>query len=486
MQPDPSLFLAAIRREILAVDFFSAKLESGLSPILAARAGETLVHLALRHERLSDIAAEFQPRQVVLLDKILAYLREMKIEIPPPLQTFGVGAEIQKYELLASEIGSYINIWSRDFPANYPEILADVCREAASIEDGFRKRYNIELAKIRAESVERDKRLPALTPDPQAVELTRYLRRRFPKVDAIEVLELRRLPGVNSKDIYFFRVSGLPGWPEDMVLRREPAFNVTRASVADEFDLLRRLHEAGIAVPRVFLEERDPQFMGGAFIVMERSRGETFGAQHLGDAGRKIVADVARYLAAIHQIDVWTISEPYQPVDGSLRNQMLVVLDRYYARWVAERLEPSMALEAAYAWMRANAGCLGDDLSLVHGDCNFRNILIHDEGVSVFLDWELAHAGHAAEDLGYIRPDIEKVMSWEEFMVQYLAHGGRPVSDEALHYFQVWSNVWRTSMAASTYAGYARAEHDNFIFATVACHEYYAALDDLAALMARC
>ena len=162
---------------------------------------------------------------------------------------------------------------------------------------------------------------------------------------------------------------------------------------------------------------------------------------------------------------------------------MRSLIERFYSRWQAERVDGSMVLESGFAWLRSNAALLDDRVSIVHGDCNLRNVLVDNGRVSALLDWELAHAGHAAEDLAYIRPDVEAIMPWGEFLDAYAAAGGRPVSARALRYFDVWRDVWRTSMAACIYGAFIRGEHHSFIFGTVAFNEYYATLDTLASYM---
>jgi hypothetical protein len=53
------------------------------------------------------------------------------------------------------------------------------------------------------------------------------------------------------------------------------------------------------------------------------------------------------------------------------------------------------------------------------------------------------------------------------------------VTSEALRFFQIWTDVWRMALAASVYTGFIRAEHKNFIVASVAFVEYYETLDPL-------
>ncbi len=212
-----------------------------------------------------------------------------------------------------------------------------------------------------------------------------------------------------------------------MVLRRASEYNATRSSLANESELLDFLHTKGLPVARVLMAERDPGKLGGEFIVLERLPGKPHTAAEIGARGRAVMLEMAAILARLHAIDPRELSKPYR-ADHGVGPAMQSLIERFYSRWQAERVDGSMVLESGFAWLRSNAALLDDRVSIVHGDCNLRNVLVDNGRVSALLDWELAHAGHAAEDLAYIRPDVEAIMPWGEFLDAYAAAGGRPVA----------------------------------------------------------
>jgi aminoglycoside phosphotransferase (APT) family kinase protein len=269
------------------------------------------------------------------------------------------------------------------------------------------------------------------------------------------------------------------------VLRRASAYNPTQASLADEFDLLNTLHAQGLPVAKVLMAERDVSKLGSGFIIMQRLPGKPQTIASIGEHGPAIMRQMAAILARIHSVDAKTLSAPHRDSGKGVVPVMQGLIDRFYSRWLRERVDGSMALESAFTWLRMNAAALDDRVSLVHGDCNLRNILIDGGRVSAVLDWELSHAGHSAEDLAYIRPDVEAIMPWGDFLAAYIAAGGKPASEQSLRYFSIWRDVWRTSMAACIYGAFIRGEHRNFIFGTVSFHEYYTTLDTLVSFMAR-
>jgi aminoglycoside phosphotransferase (APT) family kinase protein len=141
-------------------------------------------------------------------------------------------------------------------------------------------------------------------------------------------------------------------------------------------------------------------------------------------------------------------------------------------------------MESAYNWLRVNVRCLDDTAVLVHGDYSLRNVLLDGDRVSAILDWELCSVSHPAEDLAYMRPFIESVMPWEEYLAAYHMHTRFDITNAALSYFDVWAQFWQVGIAAAAYSGYSQNKHRNFIFASVACVEYRERSDRLANLIA--
>ncbi len=493
MQPDPLVFLPAIRRELLRADLFGDALTAGLAPILMLRAGEGLVQLELRQVHAPRIVRALQTRQRALLHDGKRLLESARIRVPDSvpvalslrLPPGDPGEEdIQFYERHVEAISACIASASLDSPISTTADAAALCADATAIEREVRAEYQAALAATRAIRDGESREMPPRGA-PEVAALTSLLRVRFPQHPRVEASDLRQLPGINAQEIYFFELRDLPDWSGPMVLRRASHYNPTRAVLTNEFELLNQLHASGLPVARVLLAEHDPSVLGGPSVVMERLPGRPHTAAELAGAGRSVLLEIAGILARMHQLNAKALSAPYRDQGGGVKGAMQALIDRFYSRWVRERVDGSMILESAFAWLRGHASLLDDHVALVHGDCNLRNILIHEGRVSAVLDWELAHAGHAAEDLSYIRPDVEAVMPWKEFIGAYESAGGRLVTDSALMYFDVWRDVWRTSMAAAIYGAYIRGEHRNFIFGTVAFNEYYATLDTLGACMAR-
>jgi menaquinone-dependent protoporphyrinogen IX oxidase len=76
-------------------------------------------------------------------------------------------------------------------------------------------------------------------------------------------------------------------------------------------------------------------------------------------------------------------------------------------------------------------------------------------------------------------------MPWPEFMAIYREQSRRDVSSFALFYFSVWTKFWNAVIGASVYSGYHLNKHRNFVFASVACVEYFDNLETLSRLIAQ-
>jgi aminoglycoside phosphotransferase (APT) family kinase protein len=96
-----------------------------------------------------------------------------------------------------------------------------------------------------------------------------------------------------------------------------------------------------------------------------------------------------------------------------------------------------------FAWLRANVPPPSERAVIVHGDVGLHNLLVDGDRVSVVLDWERAHLGDPTEDLVYLRPTLDGVLDWDEFMAAYLAAGGTSPGPDRERFYRVWQDVWR-------------------------------------------
>ncbi|RMH79162.1 MAG: phosphotransferase family protein, partial [Actinomyces sp.] len=162
-----------------------------------------------------------------------------------------------------------------------------------------------------------------------------------------------------------------------------------------EAELLRRVRAHGVAAPEVLGAGRGDDALGRPWILTRHLSGETIPRRILRDerfagARRRFVVDVAGQLAALHAVPVDEL--PPLPADDPLDSWMAI--HRALARPV-----PAFEIAARHlAMTRPETG----PRALVHGDFRLGNLLVDDGGLVAVLDWELAHLGDPAEDLGWL------------------------------------------------------------------------------------
>jgi aminoglycoside phosphotransferase (APT) family kinase protein len=165
-----------------------------------------------------------------------------------------------------------------------------------------------------------------------------------------------------------------------------------------EAAVMRILRARGYPVPAIVWEEPDPDAIGDPFFVMEFVDGRA----RTDDEG---LDDMLRALRRLHELGREPADEvaaldglpagrgPEQAIDAQLRHWHDV-----YRSAVAY---PIPLLERGFAWLRANLRPTGPSV-IVHGDPGPGNALQDATGVAAVIDWELTHAGDAAEDWAYL------------------------------------------------------------------------------------
>ena len=492
MEPDPSIYLRAIRREAISVELFGDGLASGASRVHMSRAGECLAQIIFRRDRLPELIRRIKAKQAALLEQIVQRLGELHAQAPESAlraeqalqhEPQALGEEdIVLYDLLMSGIADGVRALRRQPHAE--QIALELCLAGCAIEASLRDQYESELIKFKREMDGLESQAQVLRA-PTPPQLTAYLRSRFPADRKIEVTEVRRLVADNSKDIFFFDVIGSERRAGSYVMRREPAYNVTQARLVEEYEIMADLENAGIPVAAALLGEGDPSHFGGGFVVTRRAQGATRTAAALGPQAKNIMKRIAELSAKIHSINVSTVRAKWADGTMPLAQRILKKIDGLYCRWLAEKTDETVIVEAAYAWLCDHVKCLDSISVLTHGDYNLRNFLLEGDEISAVLDWEFSCVSHPAEDVAYIRADVEQVMPWQEYLDAYHAKASYRISDEALAYFAVYIEFWRTVLGASCFSGYRRGEHCNFVFATTVAVEYPHCLRMLAASLGR-
>ena len=253
---------------------------------------------------------------------------------------------------------------------------------------------------------------------------------------------MRVVIGGRSKQTILLRATGCPGLPPDLVLRRDLLVGSLGTSVVNEFQLLQTLHAHGVEVPEVYHLEADRHVLDTPFLLLRAVPGAALGQLTEAPKSREKVLAAARALARVHRVPA-SVAAPLLTHLGAPRTRQDIATDiaEWHASWLTQARAPSPALEAAFGYLSEHVHTVEQKAYFVHGDYSFHNLLFEDDRLTAVLDWELAHIGHAAEDLGYIKQAAQAVVPWADFMAAYYAAGGPAIDIAALRFYGLLGTV---------------------------------------------
>lgn len=281
-----------------------------------------------------------------------------------------------------------------------------------------------------------------------------YLRNRFGEPD-LTVSDFSPLSGGFGKQTILLAVAG-KAIDGQLVIRRDPVVPTVDNDchrVAKEYPVIRAAFDRGFPAPDALWVDTDHQLLpGGDFLVMRMAAGKTGGnvfhsTEELSD---DLIRVLATGVAGLHTLPSLT---ELGDLTDSIRTElwdlpMAESTRRYIENWRSYFLghthNPSPTLMALYRWMLANVPEAPDLPVLVHGDIGFHNMLIDEGRLTALVDWEFAHIGDPAEDLGSIRNALG-ADHWEAIMAAYRAAGGVDVDPARLHFFRIWQHVRNAS-----------------------------------------
>jgi aminoglycoside phosphotransferase (APT) family kinase protein len=259
-------------------------------------------------------------------------------------------------------------------------------------------------------------------------------------------VELAPIPGGASRETWLVEADG-----RRWVLRRDPEGSVSLVPIRDEFALIARALDAGVPVPEPLALERAGGRLGTDGMLMSFVDGTSVAPRILRkpefEAARsRLAAQLGEALARIHSVDPSDLAGVLpDPGDDSAVDQIAE-----WERQLDEIGEPLPAVELGLRWLRANAPEPAEP-RLVHGDFRLGNFIVDEDGLAAVIDWELAHLGDPAEDIGWLcirswrfgndAEPVAGVGGIDEFIAAYEAAGGSRVDRDRVRYWEVFGNV---------------------------------------------
>lgn len=268
-----------------------------------------------------------------------------------------------------------------------------------------------------------------------------------------QLLACDRLSAGASRETYRLRAR-VDGAERLMALRRAPVEDSAMKQgpgLTAEADLFRAARAAGVPGPDVLVVLKPEDDLGAGFL-MDWIGGETLGAriarnETFAAVRPGLARQCGEILGRLHSIDVKatglaTVLDRMTPAES---------VRRTHATYLALN-EPQPMIDFTAAWLLANLPA-ERPLGLVHSDFRNGNFIVDPKkGVVAVLDWELAHVGDPARDLGWIctrswrfgvadRP-VGGFGAYDDLFAGYESVAGRPVDRQAVHFWEVFGSFW--------------------------------------------
>jgi len=239
--------------------------------------------------------------------------------------------------------------------------------------------------------------------DPARERLTEFLRRQYPELEGLKILELHEIGEGWETDLYLLTLTGTQNGEPAILERvlRLYAGSDPLEKAQKEFSLLKGVSRFGIAAPRVDAIVADLSILGDPFIVMEYVPGGTLEAGIQSDGITHWIEPMMDTLARIHSIPwVELIPEPEGPLpkpDDPLAylGGLLEEMDHTIERYSLIDFKPTLG------WLREREALgAATKPALIHNDYHPQNILLRDNSL-VVIDWSFAEIGDFRMDLAW-------------------------------------------------------------------------------------
>jgi aminoglycoside phosphotransferase (APT) family kinase protein len=260
-----------------------------------------------------------------------------------------------------------------------------------------------------------------------------------------EVVSVTALSGGAASATYAVEAARA-GVPWRLILQRAAAPG--GFSKADQAALQTLAGANGIPVAAVVAVLVPEDGLGEGF-VMQRVAGEALAPKwlRLPDFERArslLTGQCAAVLARLHALPMALVAGLQLPT-GSIDAQLGAMFEKYRQFRV-----DSPVFDLAFAWLAERCGNAAPS-SIVHGDFRSGNFLVDDAGLAAVLDWELAHLGEGAEDLGWLCVNAWRFGIWQKpvggfgerdaLYAAYAEAGGRRVDRARAHMWEVWGTL---------------------------------------------
>lgn len=270
---------------------------------------------------------------------------------------------------------------------------------------------------------------------------------------SIQINALTPLAGGASRESW--RIDAvIDGKSEQFVLRKDlpTTMHQEALSRSQEFSIMQSAFEAGVRVARMRFLCDDKSVLGMPFLIMDFVEGISIGrkvitAPELEHARAVLPEQLAEQLALIHTIPITQHPFLSRPAEGVVASHAAIkqtykILDNLGV------YVPVFEHLLRWATYRAPSD---PELTFIHGDFRIGNVLVKADGLGAVIDWEFAHIGNPAEEIGYFcmrdwrfgndHLHAGGLSPRERFIKAYEEYSGRLIDRDAVDWWEVMGNI---------------------------------------------
>lgn len=269
----------------------------------------------------------------------------------------------------------------------------------------------------------------------------------------IQITQLTPLAGGASRESWLVELM-MDGQPEKLVLRKDLPTTLHKEALTrrQEYEIMQSAYDADVKVARMRFLCDDKAVLGMPFFLMDYVEGVSIGrkvmtAPELEHARGVLAEQMAEQLALIHTIPADQHDFLAPPAEGMVASH--VAIQQTYR--LLDHLGINIPVfEHLLRWATYRAPS-DTELTFIHGDFRIGNVLVTPDGLSAVIDWEFAHIGNPAEEIGYLcmrdwrfgndHLHVAGLSPREPFIQAYERYSGRQVDRQAVDWWEVMGNI---------------------------------------------
>jgi len=289
-----------------------------------------------------------------------------------------------------------------------------------------------------------------------------FMRKACPDESDLEIDHFYTASLGYSKKTILVKLRNNKVLPDELAVRIDQPFNYLGTTVRDEYPIVDALWKEGVCLPQPLAYEGSGDVFGQPFIVFAKVQGAPIGSNFVYPARNDaVVSNFARELAKLHAVPMDKSGLPADKLDPSAYLDQEIA--KYRQDWDALGADCPI-IEAGFKWVNIHRAFGDGPASVVHNDYSYSNVLCDEGRITSIVDWEFAHAGTPAADIGYFYYSAEGVASYDLFLREYAAAGGQLPPQETLDFYILWGQVRLAIMGFQTEIGFQRGQFQDIKF----------------------